>query len=308
MSRSQPVLPYRVLPREAVVPSAGWSVIVDEQVVALVSDGDALPMWDAKLSFRMERHLRIDDDVAKLVGLDVTGSCCEAVVSLATGGGTSRMVVFRQPVAAGRLADVHIVIEPPSDHLANELHLTTGIYLAKNTKPRDALAPQEQGSRLWEMHDTIRLEGGAARLPMYEIPFSAAFPGDGFEHADFHVEIAEEPELEVAAALTVYLNSERPDFIHEVGVQGSAAERRLWSGVLSRVLVSAILSDDLLTAPIGESNTLASTVQRWAGMIWPDVALEHLRDMSSAGFAKREAQIESWLNALIPRSREGGGQ
>jgi hypothetical protein len=268
------------------------------QTIDELIDGAAFPSWDAKLSFSLEREFRIDRDIARELRIDSKGSCCELVVSAATGGGLTREVLFRKAIAGSDRSEIHVTVSPSSQRLARELVLTTGIYLSNHMRSKDPLAPAIAGSRLWEMTERIRLEGGAARLPIYEVPFSRVFAGDRIEHAEFHVEVAEDPDLDVESALTVYLNSERPAFVTEVGVQGSPAERRLWRGILRRVLTSAILSSDLMSSPPGESSSLAATVQRWGRMIWPSIPVDSLRSLPAAGYSKFEGQIESWLNAL----------
>ena len=307
MSRSKPVLPYRILPAELIRPSEdGWTVLVNGAATAQLRDGSAFSAWDAKLAFRLERTFRIESDLGEALKVDSTGSCCELVVTAATSSGLSREVLYREEIPAGSWSDRAVSIAPKSERLARDLVLTSGIYLSRDVRSRDPLAPQLRGSRLWEMTERIRLEGGAARLPMYEVAFSKAFIGDRIDKAEFHIELSDDPELEVESALTVYLNSECPEFVQEVSRAGSAAERRLWNGIMRRVLTSVILSDEHLSSAQGEAATLASTVVRWAQHIWPGVPPQKLRDLPSAGYSRFEAQIESWLTGF-EAPRGGGG-
>jgi hypothetical protein len=130
---------------------------------------------------------------------------------------------------------------------------------------------------------------------MYEVAFSQAFAGDRMNRAEFHVELSDDPELDIESALTIYLNSERPEFVQEVSRPGSAAERRLWNGIMRRVLTSAILSEQHLQSEQDAPSSLASTVVRWARHIWPDVPPAKLHELPVAGYSRFEAQIEEWL-------------
>lgn len=302
MSRSRPVLPYRVLAGDSVAPSAlGWAVVVGNETLTHVSDGGALSAWDAQLAFRLVRDFLIVRDPVEALGLQDRYAHLELVVSCATGGGITREVLFRENVPAQEGVTVRVEVSPPSDRLARELLLTTGLYLASAAESATPLAPRLAGSRLWELTERVRLEGGAARLPMYAVPFSKVFAGDGIDDAEFHVEIAHELDMEIEAGLSVYVNTERPDFVAEVSQRGSAAERRLWSGILRRVLLQAVLSgaiEDLYPENRDDGNTLIATVRRWAGFVWPDMAPARLRELTCDRYALCEAQIDAWLANL----------
>lgn len=299
MSRTYPILPYRVLPQGAVeAAAAGWSVVVNGERVAQLVDGAAFPAWDSKLSFRLEREFIVKADLAKELRLDTTEACCELIVSLSSGAGLVRQVSYREPIAPCAPSEYRVVVEPSSDRLARDLVVTSGVYLSRPVESRDPLAPSAPGSRLWEISERLRLEGGAAKLPMYEVAFSEWFVGDRIGRAEFHVDVADESGLEIESALTVYLNSECPEFVSEVGRAGSAAERRLWNGIIRRALTTAILSGDLTGDGSEGAGSLGATAQRWARQIWQDVPANKLRDLPMSGYSRFEAQIESWLDEL----------
>lgn len=302
MSRSRPVLPYRVLPEDAVVPSAlGWAVVVSNEIQTHVSDGGALSAWDAQLAFRLERDFEIMRNPAEVLGLASGDAHFELVVSCATGGGVTREVLFREQVPAHGGVNVRVEVSPQSDRLARELVLTTGLYLSCAARDASLLAPHLEGSRLWELTERVRLEGGAARLPMYAVPFSQAFPGERLDDAEFHVEIALELDLEIETGLSVYVNTERPDFVAEVSRRGSMAERRLWSGILRRVLLQAVLSgalEDTIPQNRDDASSVIETVRRWAEFVWPGVTPARLRELACDRYAICDAQIDAWLAQL----------
>jgi hypothetical protein len=305
VSRSQPLLPYRVLPPDAVVAlGQGWTVQASGTEV-VVPSGEALLEWDAKLAFTMQRTYRLEVDIAEVLGIEPRSLRCEIVVTGATGDGARREVMLRRPIDQGAGGEITVSIAPSSEALAKALRLTTGIYLGADAKPCDRLAPRRKGSRLWESSDLIRLEGGAARLPIYEVEFSRVFAGDQIENAEFHVELFEDSDVDLESALAVYINSERPGFAAEIAVPGSHAERRLWSGVIRRVITSQLLSGEL--DDVGElpPNSLAATVLRWIQMIWPNVPVETIREKATRSYPQFEAQIDSCVSLLEDKTPGG---
>lgn len=311
MSRSRPVLPYRVLRSDSVVPSPlGWALVVGQEALDHLLDGSPLSAWDALLEFRLESEFTFRLDPYRALDLEDTDAVLELVVSIATGGGVAREIHLRSDVAREEVQSHRAVISPSSEHLARDLTITSGIYLKDSiTRPRP-LVPCEAGARLWETTERIRLEGGAARLPIYSVPFPQVFAGDGIDQAEFHVEVAEEIDLELESCLTVYVNTERSDFVAQLAQKGSPAERRLWNGVVRRVLLQSMLSgalDDLETDGVGNSGSLAATARRWAAFVWPNEPVERLRELAQGRYALCEAQIDGWLASLDDSRRMGRG-
>lgn len=299
MSRSRPMLPYRVLPEDAVTPlGRGWLVAMEGGRVQEIPNGGAILEWDAKLDFRLERSFRIEVDIARVLGVEPRSLLCELIVCGVTGSGLRRQVFCRKAIRLEAGFEIPVSFKPSSEVLAKELRLISGVYLAADAVACDKLAPWRKGSRLWECSDLLRLEGGAARLPMYEVEFSKVFAGDLIDNADFHVELLDDPGLELEAALSVYINAERPEFVAELSTPGSAAERRLWAGIIRRVVASQILSGELGVGTSGENNTLAATVNRWVKIIWPTLSAESVRGLPAAGYSRFEGQIESWVFSL----------
>jgi hypothetical protein len=305
VSRSKPVQPYRVIRDDTIIPETkGWTLSVNDGPPRVIQHGDPLEGWDAQLQFSLERVFRVQRDLSDELRLESGDPRFEFVVCAATAGGLARQVLFRQQIDGP--SEVHVRLAPDSTRLARDIHITSGIYLQRDVETADPLAPTRAGSRLWELNESIRLEGGAARLPMYVVSFARAFAGDRMDHAEFHVEISEEPDLEVESSLIVYLNADKPHFIEQINIEGGEAERRLWNGIMRRVLTSAVLlqmtADYDPTAPA----TIASTVVRWATQIWPTIPPSRLRDLPEANFSRMEAQIESWLVAVGKPETNGG--
>lgn len=308
MSRSSPLLPYRVLRRDTVRPmSPGWDVVVEGRVRQTVADGEPLEGWDAKSGFMLVREFEFVRDPARELGLRQATSCCELVGSIATGKGLQQEVIFREPVPPGNGSRVRVELAPRSDGLANDIQITTGVYLTAALRREDALSPWAPGHRLWEESTRVRLEGGAARLPMYEVSFTEAFPGDKVELAEFRVFALEEPELDLEYAVMVFLNAQHQDFIADLLGPGSPAERRLWSGIIRQLLTAALLRETHAEPGAHAEGSLGAAVLRWAGQIWPSLDLGGVRSMALTDYPTFEAQIESWVQSCFPRHASGGG-
>jgi hypothetical protein len=304
MSRSTPVLPFRVLPVEAIKPAlSGWAAIVNGQEIAHLADGSPFPDWDAQLKCQLRRAFEIRMDLFELVGLRPRDSFLEFVVIASSGGGLFRERLWQGRIPSISPATINVLFDLPSDRLAKDLALTSGVYLGGVKKTIDSLSPTLAGSRLWELHERIRLEGGAARLPIYEVSFSATFAGQRIDEAEFHVEIADDLGLELESAVTVYLNSDYPGFVGEISRGGTAAESRLWAGVLRRLISSLILRQAEIDDVSLANNTLGGTVARWTNQIWPGMSHNLIRDLTESDFSKYEAQIDAWILRV---TRPGG--
>ncbi len=309
MSRSRPALPYRVLTPSSVQPSAlGWAVFVGNEILNHVSDGEALLDWDALLEFKLEREFVLRSDPYRELDLKGHDAQIELVVSCSTGGGSSRDVLFRKDVRPEEDQSVTVEIAPSSERLSRDLTITTGLYLKHSLRGQLPLVPSNAGAVLWEQTERIRLEGGAARLPIYVVSFPQVFAGEGIDDAEFHVEVAAELDLELETCLTVYVNTERADFVAQLGQRGSMAERRLWNGVVRRVLIHAIISGALEDSADAGRESLSATVRRWAGFVWPDEPTSRLRELVVDRYALCEAQIDGWLAQLDDSRRLGGGK
>ena len=86
------------------------------------------------------------------------------------------------------------------------------------------------------------------------------------------------------------------------------AERRLWNGVVRRVLIHAIISGALEDSADAGRESLSATVRRWAGFVWPDEPTSRLRELVVDRYALCEAQIDGWLAQLDDSRRLGGGK
>lgn len=309
MSRSRAARPFLVLPPEAIRPSpVGWAVVVDGETIAMVSDGSPLSNWDSLLSFQLERDFHFNIDPIQQLGLQGTQACLQFVVTCTTGGGAHRDVLFRATFGSGSDRVVRAVVCPSSEQVARELVIRSGVYLATDIDGGTQLAPKLAGARLWEMGERIRIEGGAARLPLYAVPFSVVFAGQDMEKAEFHVEIAADLDIGIESSLTTYVNTERADFVAQIAQRGSPAERRLWNGIVRRVLLQLIISGELEREggnAVSDPSSLIATGLRWAGFVWPYVDPKRLRSHLMDNLATCEAQIDSWLNAQDDVRRSG---
>lgn len=297
MTLSRPIFPFRTLAAADVVPASdGWTLVLGDEARGAVADGGILAGWDAMLEFSLVRDFRITTDLGPRLGLAPGSECSELAVVASSANGLYRDVLFRAPVSPGE-STITVTVKPSSARLARDLVLTTGIYLSRNMKSKDALAPNRAGARLWESTDRIRLEGGAARLPMYEVDFAKAFPGMRIDDADFHVEISDDSDLDFESAVAVYLNSRSPQFIRDLSRGIPAAERRFWSGFITRAIAQGLASKEILFAEGARPGTLGSSLQSWSRMIWGEAFDPQQTRHDSTSLL--EAQIESKVTQLL---------
>jgi len=266
-------------------------------------DGTAIPSWDAKLSFTLQKSFLIDFPISQLIGLQCSNSAFCLTVIGTTASGLVREVLYSAALPAEYPCEIDVRVTPESKRLAKELELTSGIYLNAPVPALDALAPTLIGSRLWELRETFRLEGGAARLPLYQVPFSSVFASLEISNAEFHIEISDDPMSDIETGLIVYLNADYPEFIQAVSQGGSHAERRLWGGIMRRMIISGLLIEDFLGGSDSESGTLGATVRRWTSQIWPGSTPRKLQKVLASDFSLFDAQIDSWLASFENRTR-----
>jgi hypothetical protein len=306
MTRSAIAFPYRIVPPDSVLPdTSGWSVLVEGRAPATLCDGEPFPEWDAKLVFVLERTVRIREELGPALGLAVRNGAFELVVYGATGAGLSRFVLSRTSLTDTVPDTVLLRISPDSASLAKDLVLTIALSLTSQVDSGDALSPTHPGNRLWESRDRFRLEGGNARLPLYERAFSAVYPTNGWQDAEVHVVLRDDPALELESAVAVFVNEERKAFVELLGKGDGPTELRVWGSVVRRILVSALLGDWMDDTGDYPPETLGGTVKRWLLQAFPGATLVEMRSRVRDDFTGVETRIDSWVTAVATASRGG---
>jgi len=300
VKRSTPVPPFRVISEGAVhYEQGGWTVYRGDRVLATIAGGDVLPDWDAQLEFRMERRLVIGDALVRDLWGDASGAGCEVLVVGTTGTTKSREILCRLPVPDQLPSTLTVSVTPTSAELARFLQITTTICLREDSRPEDPLAPTRAGSRLWEDAETFRLEGGRARLAMYEADFSRMWSGQGLAQAICHVEIRDDPDLDFESAVVVYVNAAKRDFIDALVDDHKEAQRLLWASVVRRVLMAAGFSDWNPGHSPSVDGTLGTTAMRWARQVCNCDTLEALREQLENRFSEVDAGIDALVETIL---------
>lgn len=303
MSQSAVVLPYLVVnhgPPGPIEVDRAWRTQDANGDELSVVPGDPIPAWDANRVFTLERTLTLSlEGMQAMVGADLAGAV-DVVVFSATAGRLARQELFRRSLSDEDRQEIAVHVRPDSTRLAQDLELTTGVYVVRPVRAGGPLSPARPGSILWELTEQFRLEGGRARLAMYELPFSRSFPGDGIDMADFHVQLADEPDAPIEQGIAVYVNDERREFMEQLHRPRSEGARRFRESVVRRALIAAVQTDWFCEPLPERPDALLATVRRWTGAVWPGWTPEQVRAHVVSSFSLADAQVESWLHRMRP--------
>ena len=270
-----------------------WTVRVDDGAEQELDDDDVLSAWDAQSTLHFSRSLEVAADITQHLRLkDPADDALRLIVTLATSGGVTRELGFTASLAPQEGTTCVVSFSLEGRRLARDLTLRVAVCLGASAQSDDLLAPHLEGSILWEDSSRFQLERGASRLSLYEVGFKQHFSPNQIDNAEFHVEITDDPELSAEHGLVVYVNDAFPEFVKEVNTAGSAAERRLYSGIFRRVIGATILRKSFPEAKY-EDGTLAATVHEWTQKIWPGRSVSEIHGIVSNDFASFEARVDS---------------
>lgn len=289
-------MPYRTLrPNDVVAtPSRGWSLrFADSEAYAReVCDGDAVDSWDYLRPFSLERSFAFAPDLPTRLGLG-RDTHFQLLVHLSTGKGLHRRAVHAETFAVPR-EPLRVTLQCDSRQLCRDLKIATLVSLALPVVNADPLAPVEPGHRLWEDAIKVGLEQGRSRLPMEVISFRAAFAGQGFEQALYHVTMAPYPELDLEDAVLVSLNADFPRFVDAVQRHEPTAEALLWDAILQRMLRDSLLDPDFFSNPACAPGSLGATLARWIFQAFPAMSRREAAELLMHDSSRFDATLQSW--------------
>lgn len=290
-----PVPPYRQFRPESVScePRNGWEIEARETTLVL-EHGAPFPDWDASLVFALKRRFRLNEAALLELGVvDPSAIRLQLVVRMITAGSLSSSVPIRVdlPQQSTQPVDVHIF--PALGKLSRDLTLETSIVVLEASESMDPLVPSVPGSRVWEDQWRVRLEGGKTRLPFEILDFEDAYRGLGLADALFHVDVAEDPDLDFEQGVRVSINSRFEKFIAAVERLEPVTTALLWDAVLRRVLVAGIGNAFDPGGQFPESS-IGAQWTRWFGQAFPGESIESAQRMLMEQSSRFEARIQSW--------------
>lgn len=295
MSRPS-IPPHLTLSEDMVVasPANGWILQREGHVPLVIEDGEILPAWDTELRFELHRTFAALGKWQEHLGFPSGGAEFGMVTRLVTAGGLLSEVVDVQPLSSTSDSDLVVIVRPSSREIAKDIRIHCCIILCAAGPDGLALAPADKGARLWADRWSARIEGGRARLPFELASFSKELRGYRINRALFHVEVAEDPELDFEQAVCVYLNTDNPSFVKAIE-QGAATETALlWDGVMRRLIITGL--GQTFEGDAWPPDSLGMQVARWLVGIFPGQSREALTRMVIADPSRFEALIQSWTD------------
>lgn len=293
--RRRPVPPYRQLGESGVrlEPADGWELEA-HGVVSLLPDGQPFPDWDSSLAFVLRRRITVSGNALAQLGVGEQGQLkLQFVVRMLTCGNRQASVPVRQDLPDPMDTTFEVVVRPEPGTLAQDLVLNSSIVVARCAGVADPLVPSVPGSRVWEEQWRTRLEGGKVRLPFEVLDFEATFGGMGMADALFHVDVAEDPELDFEQGVCVSVNSRFETFVSAVSRVDPMATAILWDAVLRRVLTAGVGAgfDVAGTYPAA---SLGAQWRRWFGQAFPGETIASAQRMIIEQPSRFEARVQSW--------------
>lgn len=298
--RRRPVPPYRQFRPESVAcePRGGWEVEARGETKTL-EDGAPFSDWDASLVFALKRRFHFNETALLDLGVvDPEAICLQLVVRMATAGNLSSSVPFRLDLPRQAFQPVDVRISPVLGKLSRDLTLETSIVVLRTIGVTDPLVPSVPGSRIWEDQWRVRLEGGKTRLPFEILDFEDSYRGFGLMDALFHVDVADDPELEFEQGVCVSINSRFETFVSAVERLEPVATALLWDAVLRRVLVAGIGNGFDFRGQYPEPSVGAQWV-RWFGQAFPGESIESAQRMLVERPSRFEARVQSWSRVAL---------
>ena len=301
MSKRLVVPPFRTLREDDVIlePGGGWLVEINGQS-RLVEDG-IFSGWDADSEFTLSRSVTL----SKSAGAYLASGTGNAQVSLSlvvrvlTARGRASEVVYCQPIdGAGAGLACPVRIQPDSAGLSENIVIEMSIVVARSNIPGDAFTPSIAGSRVWSDTWVAKLEGGRSRLPFEKIDFETAFPLQRLSDSLFHVRVAEDPDLDVEQALTVWLNLRKPGFIQAIELKDRHATAMLWDGILRRAIIAgAVAGFDEVEHVV--QGSIGAQWKRWTQSAFGQLSAKGILEMHDTDASRFENIVQSWVNAWV---------
>lgn len=293
--RRRPIPPYHQLPMESVRldPMEGWQLHARGQTVTL-PDGEPFPEWDASLEFELKRRFSLSPDAHRQLGVDSPDAIkLQLVVRSVTAGNLSASVLIRRDLSLSDEEPFEVVVRPAPGTIARDLTLETSVVFLGGAESADPLVPALPGSRVWEERWRTRLEGGKVRLPFEVVDFEAMFGGLGFADALFHVDVADDADLDFEQGVCVCINSRYEGFVQSVARLEPLPTAMLWDAVLRRVLTAGIGAGFNVSGTYPEASVGAQW-RRWFGQVFPGESIESVQRLIIEQPSRFEARVQSW--------------
>ncbi len=189
----------------------------------------------------------------------------------------NRRVVKKVEIPDVDCFDHSIEITLDSRLICQYVKLITSLVLSCDLEDVPAWSPSQSGSRLWEDQITIPLEGSKGRFPIRDVDFTEDFRIS--DAADWHLDW--NPRLthySFNSAVTLLINSSKPDFIQRLQDEDEIVGRTLMSDVVYEISTCLLMSGDFVdpVEPFPEGS-LGQVVSTWFELAFPGASLVEIR-------------------------------
>jgi hypothetical protein len=279
--RKDVVLPFRTLSDSDPCFSAGdwYTVNQDRTETSYLDPSKGIKEWSYDTPLYTGREFRIDPEaVRSALSLEDTHANFEILVTLKTGDIGNRSLLRKIRVRGNETQNHEIEVKLDSRSLCQQITLLTSLVLADSISGASPWSPSRKGSRIWEDDISISIEGSAGRFPMRDIDFNDhhRLPADADWHLDWQPTLTH---YSFNSAVTLLLNSAKPDFFQRLQEEDEVLTRTLMSDIVCEISTHLLMQESFTDPdepfPHGSLGEVATS---WIHFAFPGDSLLNVRE------------------------------
>jgi hypothetical protein len=262
---------------------------------------ERLEHWDPFTDIDLERVVNIDADAIRescQLGVDSALAVTASWTSTRTrlGGDASTVELG---TLDGRLR-APLTMSVPGPVAGGRLDLRTRLILRRCGTTPSAISPRRPGAILWSEHESLDLEGSAARFPITPADFTAIarLPDHGSWALEWDSEAFEAPLL---GAVRLLVNTEQATFIDALRSGGSSAHAALTRSFVTydvaRSLVEGALRSKRFVddAETFDEGSVGRMLFQLLASCWPGIPVATLARRRIDDPARIDAELQQYL-------------
>lgn len=279
--RKDIVLPFRTLSadKSAIKPEQWFTFSRDRTDRSLLDRTQGIKGWSYDMPLYVGREISIDPmAVRKTIALGDTHAPFELLVTLDTSVIGNRRILKKIQIQGDDVHTTEIELKLESRALCQHISLVTSLVLAKDVENAPAWAPDRKGSRLWEDETTVSIEGDNSRFPMRDIDFSEhhQLPPDADWHLDWQPTLTH---YSFNSAVTLLLNSAKPDFLERLQEQDEILTRTLMGDIVCEITTYLLQQEHFIDPDESfPKGSLGQVVKSWLEHAFPGDSCTEIRE------------------------------